>query len=139
MTQTAIARGLARWADKNMTPKFTAGGLTRIGFHAAAKLAETNPILALQMLLVKFPSLQPVAATVRDAATFEAAWGALEESVEDNGCLTLDVSEAFPVCRVQSFRIGKADMDAMRAEMERAYKEEASAAKAVVEAGKEGA
>jgi len=137
MTQTAMVRGLARWADKNMTPRFTAGGLTRIGFHAMTKLAEANPPLAMQMICAKYPSFAPIIATVRDAATFEPAWTALTGSVEDNGCMTLDVPEVFPIGRVQTFRVGKADLDAIRAEMERAYKEELAAAKAVTSAGGE--
>ena len=137
MTQTAMVRGLARWADKNMTPQFVAGGITRIGFHAMTKLAEVNPSLAMKMICAKYPSFMPILATVRDAATFESAWGALTESVEDNGCMTIDVQEAFPINKVQTFRIRKSDLDAMRAEMERAYKEELAAAKAVVASGKE--
>ena len=133
MTQTAMVRGLARWAEKNMAKQFSAGSLTRIGFDAFTRIAHANPPLAVQMALVKYPSLAPIVATVNDAATFETAWKALMESMEVNGCLTYEVKEPFG--RVQIFRIGKADLDAMRSEMERAYKEELAAAKAIEAAG----
>ena len=133
MTQTAMVRGLAKWAGKNMSKRFTAGGLTRIGFDAFTRIAESNPVLAVQMALVKYPSLAPIITTVRDAATFETTWKALEASVEENGCLTLSVPEMFGP--VQIFRIGKGDLDSIRGEMERAYKEELAQAKAIEAAG----
>ena len=138
MTQTAMVRGLAKWAEKNMATQFTAGGIVRIGFNTLTKIAYANPALAIQMALVKYPSLASIVATVKDAATFDTVWSALAESVDQNGCLTVDVKEPFPFNRVQTFRIRKGDLDAIRAEMERAYKEEVAAAKAVVSAGKEG-
>lgn len=128
-----MVRGLAKWAGKNMSKRFTAGGLTRIGFDAFTRIAESNPALAVQMALVKYPSLAPIITTVRDAATFETTWKALEESVDENGCATLNVQELFGP--MQIFRIGRGDLAAMRAEMERAYKEELAAAKAVEAAG----
>ena len=133
MTQTAIIRGLAKWAKNNMAKQFSAGSLTRIGFDAITHLADTNPALAVQMALVKYPSLAPIVMTVKDAASFDATWSALAASIEDNGCLTVDVKEPFG--RVHIFRIGKGDLDAMRGEMERAYKDELAAAKAVEQAG----
>ena len=133
MTQTAMVRGLAKWAGKNMSKRFTAGGLTRIGFDAFTRIAESNPVLAVQMALVKYPSLAPIITTVRDAATFETTWKALEESIDENGCATLNVQELFGP--MQIFRIGRGDLAAMRSEMERAYKEELAAAKAIEAAG----
>ena len=133
MTQTAMVRGLAKWAEKNMTKQFTAGGLTRIGFDAFTRMADANPALAVDMALVKFPALAPIVATVKDAATFEAAWSALAASVEENGCLTYRVQELFGP--MQIFRIGRGDLAAMRSEMESAYREELAAAKAVEAAG----
>ena len=133
MTQTAMVRGLAKWAGKNMSKQFTAGGLTRIGFDTFTRIAESNPVLAVQMALVKYPSLAPIITTVRDAATFETTWKALEESIDENGCATLNVQEMFGP--MQIFRIGRGDLAAMRAEMERAYKEELAAAKAIEQAG----
>ncbi len=136
MTQTAIVRGFARWADKNMTDKFTAGGLTRIGFNALTILAETNPALAMQMLVAKYPSFMPLFATVKDAASFGSVWDALTESVKKSGCVTFDVREAFPFNgRIQTFRFRDADLGAIRAEMEKAYKEEVAVAQTVVTAG----
>lgn len=137
MTQTAMVRGLAKWAEKNMATQFAAGGIFRIGFNAFTKIADANPALAVQMALVKYPSLAPIVATVKDAATFETTWKALTDSVEENGCTTFDVKEPFGPVHI--FRIRKGDLDAIRTEMERAYKEEVAAAKAVVSAGKEGA
>jgi hypothetical protein len=134
MTQTAMVRGLARWAEKNMSKRFTAGGLTRIGFDAFTRIAESNPVLAVQMALVKYPSLAPIITTVKDAATFETTWNALEESVDENGCATLNVQELFGP--MQIFRIGRGDLDAMRSEMESAYKEELAAAKSIEAAGR---
>lgn len=133
MTQTAMVRGLARWAGKNMSKRFTAGGLTRIGFDAFTRIAESNPVLAVQMALVKYPSLAPIITTVRDAATFETTWKALGESIDENGCATLNVQELFGP--MQIFRIGRGDLAAMRSEMERAYKEELAAARAIEQAG----
>lgn len=133
MTQTAMVRGLAKWAGKNMSKRFTAGGLTRIGFDAFTRIAESNPVLAVQMALVKYPSLAPIITTVRDAATFETTWKALEESIDENGCATLNVQELFGP--MQIFRIGRGDLAAMRSEMERVYKEELAAARAIEQAG----
>ena len=135
MTQTAMIRGLARWAGKNMAKQFTAGGVTRIGFGALTRLAEANPPMAMQMALVKYPSLAPLVSTIKDATAFDAAWTALTESIVDNGCLTVNIPEPFPVCKVQTFKINRADLDEMRAEMERAYKDELAAAKAIEQAG----
>lgn len=134
MTQTAMVRGLARWAGKNMSKRFTAGGLTRIGFDAFTRIAESNPVLAVQMALVRYPSLAPIITTVKDAATFETTWNALEESIDENGCATLNVQELFGP--MQIFRIGRGDLAAMRSEMESAYKEELAAAKSVEAAGR---
>lgn len=133
MTQTAMVRGLARWAGKNMSKRFTAGGLTKIGFDAFTRIAESNPVLAVKMALVKYPSLAPIITTVRDAATFETTWKALEESIDENGCATLNVQELFGP--MQIFRINKGDLAAIRGEMERAYKEELAAARAIEQAG----
>lgn len=135
MTQTAMVRGLAQWVGKNMAKKFSEGGVTRIGFDAFTKIANVNPPLAVQMALVKYPALAPIVATVKDAATFETTWKALTDSVDENGCMTFDVKEMFGPVRV--FRIGKADLDAIRGEMERAYKEEAAAAQAVLAQGQQ--
>lgn len=66
MTQTAMVRGLAKWAGKNMAKQFSAGSLTRIGFDAFTRIAEANPPLAVQMALVKYPSLTPIVATVKE-------------------------------------------------------------------------
>lgn len=134
MTQTAMVRGLAKWAGKNMSKRFTAGGLTKIGFDAFTRIAESNPVLAVQMALVKCPSLAPIITTVKDAATFETAWKALEESIGENGCVTLNVKELFGP--MQIFRIGIGDLAAMRSEMESAYKEELAAAKSIEAAGR---
>lgn len=134
MTQTAMVRGLAKWAGKNMSKRFTAGGLTRIGFDAFTRIAESNPVLAVQMALVKYPSLAPIITTVKDAATFETTWTALEESIDENGCATLNVQELFGPMRI--FRIGRGDLAAMRSEMESAYKEELAAAKSIEAAGR---
>ena len=133
MTQTAMVRGLAKWAGKNMSKRFTAGGLTRIGFDAFTRIAESNPVLAVQMALVKYPSLAPIITTVRDAATFETTWKALEESIDENGCATLNVQELFGP--MQIFRIVRGDLDAIKREMEAAYKTELASAKAVEAAG----
>ena len=133
MTQTAMVRGLAKWAGKNMSKRFTAGGLTRIGFDAFTRIAESNPVLAVQMAQAKYPSLSAILSTVKDSATFETTWTALAGSVEENGCLTLTVPEMFGP--IQIFRINKVDLDAIRAEMERAFKEELAAAKAIEAAG----
>ena len=128
-----MVRGLARWAGKNMSKRFTAGGLTKIGFDAFTRIAESNPVLAVKMALVKYPSLAPIITTVRDAATFETTWKALEESIDENGCATLNVQELFGP--MQIFRINKGDLAAIRGEMERAYKEELAAARAIEQAG----
>lgn len=74
---------------------------------------------------------------MKDAATFDSAWNALAESVKENGCLTLDIKEPFPFNRIQTFKINRANLDAIRAEMERAYKEELAAARAIEQAGQE--
>ena len=134
MTQTAMVRGLAKWAGKNMSKRFTAGGLTRIGFDAFTRIAESNPVLAVQMALVKYPSLAPIITTVKDASTFETTWNALEESIDENGCATLNVQELFGP--MQIFKIGRGDLAAMRSEMESAYKEELASAKAIENAGR---
>ena len=133
MTQSAMVRGLAKWVEKNMAKQLAAGSLTRIGFDAFTRIANVNPTLAVQMALIKYPSLAPIVSTVKDAATFETTWSALTESVKENGCLTFDVPEALGKVRI--FRIGTADLDAMRGEMENAYKEELAAAKAIEAAG----
>lgn len=135
MTQTAMIRGLARWAGKNMETRLTEGGLARIGFGALTRIAESNPMLALKMALIKYPSVAPIVAAVTDAGSFDAAVNAISESVVDNGCLTIDIKEPPPLCKVQTFRINRADIDDIRDEMERAYKEELAAAKAVEAAG----
>lgn len=133
MTQMAMIRGLAKWAGKNMTKEFPAGSPIRIGLAALTRIADANPALAMQMALVKYPSLAPIVSTVKDAGTFGVAWSALTGAVEESGFLPLDVNEAFG--RVRTFRLRKDDLDAMRAEMESAYKEELVAAKAVEAAG----
>lgn len=136
MTQTAIVRGLARWADRNMTDKFAAGGLTRIGFNTFTRLAEANPLLAMQMALAKYPSLAPLFSTVKDAESFGSVWDALTASVKDGGVFTFEVREMFPFNgRIQAFRFRESDLDAIRSEMEKAYKEELASAQAVVSAG----
>ena len=53
--------------------------------------------------------------------------------MEANGFLPLDVPESFG--RIRTFKIRRGDLDAMRAEMEAAYKEELGAAKAIEQAG----
>lgn len=133
MTQTAMVRGLAKWAGKNMAKQFSAGSVIRIGFDALTRIAKANPALAVNMALVKYPALAPIVATVKDAATFETTWSALAASVEENGCVTFRVQEPFGP--MQIFKIGKGDLDQMRGEMERAYKEELAAAKAIEQAG----
>ena len=138
MTQSAMVRGFAKWAAKEMTKEFTAGCPTRIMFDTFTRLADASPALAVNMALVKYPSIAPIVSTVKDAETFDVAWNALTESVEANGFLPFDVKE-LPFGPVRVFRIKKADLDAMRAEMERAYKEEVAAAKAVEAAGAQAA
>lgn len=133
MTQTAMVRGFAKWAAKNMAKEFPAGSLTRIGFDALTRIADLSPAMAVKMALVKYPSLAPIVSTVNDLQTFEVAWKALAEAVEQNGFLPLDVPESFG--RIRTFKIKKGDLDAMRAEMEAAYKEEFAAAKAIEQAG----
>ena len=135
MTQTAMVRGLAKWAEKNMAKQLTAGGTTRIGFSTFTRIANANPPLAIQMALVKYPSLAPIVSTVKDAATFDASWTALTESVEENGCLTFEFNELLPYPHVQVFKLRKVDLDAIRAEMEHAYKDELAAARAIEQAG----
>lgn len=134
MTQTAMVRGFAKWAAKEMTKEFTAGSPTRIMFDTFMRLAEASPVLAVNMALVKYPSIAPIVSTVKDAQTFDVAWNALTESVEANGFLPFDVKE-LPFGPVRTFKIRKANLDAMRAEMERAYKDELAAAKAIEAAG----
>ena len=129
-----MIRGLAKWIEKNMTKQFSAGGLVRIGFSALTRMAQTNPALALQMALAKYPSLAPIVNTVKDAASFNAAWDALSGSVEENGCLTFSISEMLPYPHQQIFKIVKADLDQIRSEMESAYREELAAAKSVIDA-----
>ena len=133
MTQTAMVRGFAKWAAKNMAKEFPAGSLTRIGFDALTRIADASPAMAVKMALVKYPSLAPIVSTVTDLQTFDVAWKALVESVEANGFLPLDVPESFG--RIRTFKIRRGDLDAMRAEMEAAYKEELGAAKAIEQAG----
>ena len=133
MTQTAMVRGFAKWAEKNMAKELAAGSLARIGFDAFTRIATASPTLAVQMALVKYPSLAPIVSTVKDAATFGVAWKALAESVEANGFLPVDVNESFG--RLRTFKIKKGDLDAMRTEMEAAYREELAAARAIEQAG----
>ena len=52
---------------------------------------------------------------------------------EANGFLPFDVTESFG--RIRTFKIKKGDLDAMRAEMETAYREELAAARAIEQAG----
>lgn len=134
MTQTAMVRGFAKWAAKEMTKEFTAGSPTRIVFDAFTRMADASPAMALDMALVKYPSIAPIVSTVKDAQTFDVAWNALTESVDANGFLPFDVKE-MPFGPVRTFKVRKADLDAIRAEMERVYKEELAAARAIEQAG----
>ena len=133
MTQTAMVRGFAKWAAKNMAKEFKSGSLMRIGIDTFTRIADVSPAMAVKMALVKYPSLAPIVSTVTDLQTFDVAWKALVESVEANGFLPLDVTES-PV-RIRTFKIKKTDLDAMRTEMEAAYKEELGAARAIEQAG----
>ena len=133
MTQSAMIRGFAKWAAKNMAKELAAGSMTRIGLDALTRIADASPALAMQMALAKYPALAPIVSTVKDAKTFGVAWKALTESVEANGFLPFDVPESFG--RIRTFKIKKGDLDAMRAEMETAYREELAAARAIEQAG----
>lgn len=133
MTQSAMIRGFAKWTAKNVVKEFAALSPTRIGIDAFTRIADASPALALQMALAKYPSFAPIVSTIKDAQTFGVAWKALTESVEANGFLPFDVTESFG--RIRTFKIKKGDLDAMRAEMETAYREELAAAKAIEQAG----
>lgn len=93
MTKEAIARGTAKWIERNVLPNLTPHGAMRTMLKGALNLATVNPDAAIALLSAKFPMLPTLVDAAGSDATFSAVMSALKEATREEEGMVLQFVE----------------------------------------------
>lgn len=93
MTKEAIARGTAKWIERNVLPNLTPHGAMRTMLKGALNLATVNPDAAITLLSAKFPLLPTLIATAGSDSTFSAVMDAMKSATTDEKGMVIQFIE----------------------------------------------
>ena len=93
MTKEAIARGTAKWIERNILPNLAPHGIMRTVLKGAIRLAEANPDAATALLSAKFPLLPTLVSTAGDDKSFSAVMDAMKSATKDEDGMVMQFFE----------------------------------------------
>ena len=93
MTKEAIARGTAKWIERNVLPNLAPHGVMRTALKGALTLATVNPDAAIALLSAKFPLLPTLIATAGNDVAFSSVMDAMKVATTDEKGMVIQFFE----------------------------------------------